>query len=86
MTHHEKTAFTHRPDTIHPGMLVSFCNRCFQTVGTSYWEVDLDHSESAHVCDPWERQYWNPAVTAMLRKKPKSEPIRFPATRSKAHS
>lgn len=79
---HEKPAFTRRPDSVHHGRLVSFCNQCFQTVATSYWEVELDREENKHICDLREREYWKSALDAAMRKEPKSEPIPVPAIQS----
>ena len=34
------------------GTIDSICPRCFETVGCSTWEADLDRMEAAHACDP----------------------------------
>jgi hypothetical protein len=38
------------------GTTDSICPRCNITIGTSYWEADLDRMEAAHVCDPQLRE------------------------------
>jgi len=42
--------FPHRANR--DGTIDSICPRCYETVGTSTWESDLEHCEAAHVCEP----------------------------------
>ncbi len=37
----------------------SICRKCYATVATAYWELDLEIAEHSHVCDPAVLQYWN---------------------------
>jgi hypothetical protein len=47
------TVTRHFPHRTNPnGTIDSICPRCYETVGTSTWESDLEHCEAAHVCEP----------------------------------
>lgn len=89
MKHHEKPAFTHRPDLAHRGKTLSFCNHCFETVARSYWEFELDSAEDSHACDHREREYWDrlkaeSKARATGRKEPQRETGFAPATAMKS--
>ena len=43
--------FVHRCNQ--DGTVDSICRECFVTVATSKRELDLEHSERTHICDPW---------------------------------
>jgi hypothetical protein len=63
--------FPHRtnPD----GTIDSFCPRCFETVGTSTWEADLEHMEAAHICEPWRLRLLEEKDQTASKRQPRSE-------------
>jgi hypothetical protein len=50
MDSQNQPSFVHRDND--DGTIVSFCRRCFLTVGTAMWEASLDEAERVHICDP----------------------------------
>lgn len=48
--------FVRRANT--DGTTDSICTRCFATVATSLWEIDLDRAEQSHACEPGLLEHW----------------------------
>jgi len=44
------------------GTTDSICTRCFATVASATWEVDLDSAERCHKCDPSRLEQLKKAV------------------------
>ena len=52
----ERPTFTRRsnPD----GTVDLICGKCYMTIATSKWSVELDRAEKTHVCDARDLDYW----------------------------
>ncbi|HEV2133743.1 MAG TPA: hypothetical protein VGR47_05720 [Terracidiphilus sp.] len=56
--------FVRRANT--SGTTDSICTRCYATVASAMWEIDLDRAERAHICDPHLVEHWK----EMARRNP----------------
>jgi hypothetical protein len=61
-----------RPNFVHrhnvDGTTDSFCRKCFATVASSQWEVELDRAEQKHLCDPVQLEYMQRIFQALQAK------------------
>jgi hypothetical protein len=55
------------------GTIDSICSLCYETIGTSTTETDLERMEAAHACEPGRLHYYEEQREEAAKRPPRNE-------------